>query len=84
MNIVELAKKSGIQEWWGEPDECYDEFCEMLEHFAALVRADLMKQVMDTCEAEYKKYDQLVVEEDAGHEEATAMIHLMRKLEKLK
>ena len=40
MNIIELAKKSGIQEWWGEPDEFYDEFCEMLERFAALVRAD--------------------------------------------
>ena len=51
---------------------------------AKAIRADLMKQVMDTCEAEYKNYDQLVVEEDTGHEEATAMIHLMRKLEKLK
>ena len=48
------------------------------------VRADMMKQVMDTCEAEYEMYDKMVEEDDAGHEEAPAMIHLMRKLEKLK
>ena len=49
MNIIELAKKSGIQEWWGEPDEFYDEFCEMLERFAALVRAE--REWVDlTCE----------------------------------
>ena len=74
MNIIELAKEAGMTVF----------VTESLERFAALIRADIMKPVMDTCEAEYKKYDQLVVEEDAGHEEATAIIHLMRKLEKLK
>ena len=73
-DIIELAKEAGMTVF----------VTESLERFAALIRADIMKPVMDTCEAEYKKYDQLVVEEDAGHEEATAIIHLMRKLEKLK
>ena len=86
MNIIELAKEAGaIKRYWGEVKEGFAfQSDEQLEAFAALIRADIMKPVMDTCEAEYKKYDQLVVEEDAGHEEATAIIHLMRKLEKLK
>ena len=88
MNSIELAKEAGFSvQYVFEPPKPYVHIAgygETLERFAALVRADLMKQVMDTCEAEYKMYDQLVVEEDTGHEEATAMIHLMRKLEKLK
>lgn len=78
VNIIELAKEVGA-----EPNYILLK-CDELERFAALVRADLMKQVMNTCEAEYKMYDKMVEEDDAGHEEATAMIHLTRKLEKLK
>ena len=55
-----------------------------LQQFAKTIRADLMKQVMNTCESEYDKYDKMVEEDDMGHDEAVAMIHLMRKLEKLK
>lgn len=55
-----------------------------LELFAAIVKADLMKEVMDACESKYKLYDRMIEEDGYGHEEATAMIHLMRKLEKLK
>ena len=51
---------------------------ERLERFAALVRADLMKQVIDTCE------DEMVEQDEAGNEESCALIRLMRKLEKLK
>lgn len=89
MNIIELAKEAGfdVDEGLFPFEATEDKYIgteRVLERFAALVRADLMKQVMSACEAEHKKYDQLVVEEDTGHEEATAMIHLMRKLEKLK
>jgi hypothetical protein len=81
-DVVRLAKEAGMvpdarEVWW---QVCTHD----LERFATLVRADLMKQVMDTCEAEYEMYDKMVEEDDAGHEEATAIIHLMRKLEKLK
>ena len=89
MNIIELAKEAGfdIDEGLFPFEASEDKFIgteRTLEAFAALVRADLMKQVIDTCESEYKMYDKMVEEDDAGHEEATAMIHLMRKLEKLK
>jgi hypothetical protein len=86
MNIIEMAKEAGaIKRYWGEGKEGFAfQSDEQLEAFAALVRADLMKQVMDTCEAEYKMYDKMIDEDEVGHEEATAMIHLMRKLEKLK
>ena len=50
MNIIELAEKSGIQEWWGEPDECYDEFCEMLERFAVFVRAEALEEAAKVCD----------------------------------
>ena len=80
MNIIELAKEAG----YDETSETIPSFHQFLERFAALVRADLMKQVMDTCEAEYKLYDKMVEEDDSGHEECCALIHLMRKLEKLK
>ena len=79
--IISMARNAGLlddDEVWLSP------YQEAMERFAALVRADLMKQVMSACEAEYKMYDKMVKEDDAGHEEATAMIHLMRKLEKLK
>jgi len=78
--IIRMAREAGAY----KNCDVWQMNAELFERFAALVRADLMKQVMSACEAEYKKYDQLVVEEDTGHEEATAMIHLMRKLEKLK
>ena len=90
MNIIELAKEAGfdlsVDEYNGNSEvDCEGVYyTEVLERFAALVRAEVMKQVIDTCEAEYKMYDKMVEEDDAGHEEATAMIHLMRKLEKLK
>ena len=77
MNIIELAKKAELP--CQHPD-----WIEGYERFAALVRADLMKQVMDTCEAEYDKYDKMIVEDDMGHDEAVAMIHLMRKLDRLR
>jgi hypothetical protein len=48
------------------------------------VRADLMKQVMDTCEAEYKMYDKMIDEDGVGDEECCALIHLMRKLDRLR
>lgn len=92
-SIIELAKEAGFTSCL-LPEEADDliggvfigdeNWIKPLERFAALVRADLMKQVMDTCEAEYKRYDEMVEQDDAGHEEATAVIHLMRKLEKLK
>ena len=76
MNIIELAKEAGLLaddgEVWLSP------YQEAMERFAALVRADLMKQVIDTCE------DEMVEQDEAGHEESCALIHLMRKLEKLK
>ena len=89
MNIIELAKEAGFSlqpsMFPHEPTEDkYIGYEETLERFAALVRADFMKQVMDTCEAEYKLYDKMVEEDDSGHEECCALIHLMRKLEKLK
>ena len=74
--VLRMAKEAGL--------DCYGTPLGAVERFAALVRADLMKQVMDTCEAEYDKYDKMVEEDDMGHDEAVAMIHLMRKLEKLK
>ena len=89
MNIIEMAQEADfdIDEGLFPFEASEDKFIgteRTLEAFAALVRADLMKQVIDTCESEYKMYDKMVEEDDAGHEEATAMIHLMRKLEKLK
>ena len=78
--LVDLAKEAG----YDEQSETIPSFQKFIKRFAALVRADLMKQVMDTCEAEYKLYDELVVEEDTGHEECCALIHLMRKLDKLR
>lgn len=73
-SVIELAKEAGLN----MPDRRNDLWMPQLERFAALVRADLMKQVIDTCE------DEMVEQDDAGHEESCALIHLMRKLEKLK
>ena len=89
MNIIELAKEAGFDVDEGlfpfeATEDKYIGTDRVLERFAALVRADLMKQVMDICEAEYKRYDEMVFEDDTGHEECCALIHLMRKLEKLK
>jgi len=96
MNIIELSKEAGFEIVDGELRLYFDgdkailksnlmgTVTDGLKALAALVRADLMKKVMSTCEAEYKRYDEMVEQDDAGHEEATAMIHLMRKLEKLK
>ena len=89
MNIIELAKEAGLAKLiFGEENgyTTIETKCDLtkLDAFAALVRADLMKQVMNTCEAEYKLYDKMVEEDDSGHEECCALIHLMRKLEKLK
>ena len=85
MNIIELAKEADIYvAHLNKPMTDKEVRLAFLERFAALVRADLMKQVMDNCEAEYKAYDELIVEEDTGHEEATAIIHLMRKLDRLR
>lgn len=70
--VAEMAKEAGFGESFAEVYE------QRLERFAALVRADLMKQVIDTCE------DEMVEQDEAGHEESCALIHLMRKLEKLK
>jgi hypothetical protein len=81
MNIIELAKEAGLladDEAWVSPHQ------EAMERFAALVRADLMKQVMDTCEAEYKMYDKMIDEDEVGCEECCALIHLMRKLDRLR
>ena len=81
MNIIELAKEAGGTQGM----DCLWRFIQPeLERFAALVRADVMKQVMAVCETEYQNYDELVIEDDMGHEECVALIHLMRKLEKLK
>ena len=80
INIIELAKKAG----YDEQSETIPSFQKFIERFAALVRADLMKQVMSICEAEYNAYDKMVEEDDSGHEECCVLIHLMRKLEKLK
>ena len=74
INIIELAKEAGIDT--GKRFGCVS--LKSLERFKALVRADLMKQVIDTCE------DEMVEQDDAGHEDSCALIHLMRKLEKLK
>ena len=84
MNIIELAKEAGFICVDGRATFARLDIHSQLERFAALVRADLMKQVMNTCESEYDKYDKMVEEDDMGHDEAVAMIHLMRKLEKLK
>ena len=88
MNIIELAKEAGavigVTHIADSTGKMVTFTPKQLERFAALVRAEVMKQVMDTCEAEYKNYDELVKEGFNCHEEAVAMIHLMRKLEKLK
>ena len=83
-DVIELAKEAGLALTDHGHPEGYAMFCERLERFAALVRADLMKQVMGICEAEYNAYDKMVEEDDSGHEECFVLIHLMRKLEKLK
>ena len=83
MNIIELAKEAGFTIYDNERRAVEGEE-KNLERFAALVRADLMKQVMDVCEAEYKAYDEMVKEDDSGHEECCVLIHLMRKLDKLR
>ena len=75
MNITELVRESGIYDGREGLMWCSKE---QLERFAALVRADLMKQVIDTCE------DEMVEQDEAGNEESCALIRLMRKLEKLK
>ena len=77
MNIIKLAK-----DVWREDVSTMD--LQNLERFAYLVRAEAHKEFMAVCEAEYKKYDEMVVEDDMGHDECCALIHLMRKLEKLK
>ena len=88
MKVIQLAREAHgklvTKDYPGHLGQLDPWTMRLLERFAALVRADLMKQVMDICEAEYKRYDEMVFEDDTGHEEATAMIHLMRKLEKLK
>ena len=73
---VALLKKAGVWDVIGFPS-CIDKLFD-------LVAAHERKKFMAVCEAEYKKYDALITEEDAGHEEATAIIHLMRKLEAMK
>ena len=75
MNITELVREAGIYDGREGLMWCSKE---QLERFAALVRADLMKQVIDTCE------DEMVEQDEAGNEESCALIRLMRKLEKLK
>ena len=84
MNIIELAKEAGCI--YGEVGQLpiWNISQTNLERFAALVRADLMKQVMAVCEDEYDKYDKMAAEDDMGHDEAVAMIHLMRKLDRLR
>ena len=77
-SVIELAKESGFGNLVSMP------WIKGLERFAALVQADLMKQVMSICEAEYNAYDKMVEEDDSGHEECCALIHLMRKLDKLR
>jgi hypothetical protein len=79
--VIELAKEAGMLSI--NDRGMYGDFVNF-ERFAALARADLMKQVMDTCEAEYKMYDKMIDEDGVGDEECCALIHLMRKLEKLK
>ena len=83
MNIIEIAKEAGfdIDEGLFPFEASEDKFIgteRTLEAFADLVRADLMKQVIDTCE------DEMVEQDEAGNEESCALIRLMRKLEKLK
>lgn len=72
----------------GEADESAKIFFDFLaECFAKRLeeeRAAEREKFMAVCEAEYNKYDVLITEEDTGHEEATAIIHLMRKLEGMK
>ena len=82
MNIIELAKEAGFATSCSGTDYVCD--IEDIERFAALVRAYLMKQVMDTCEAEYKMYDKMVDEDWGGHEECCALIRLMRKLDRIR
>ena len=76
MNIIELAKEAGFTDH--EAFAGYECTTSELLNFSALVRADLMKQVIDTCE------DEMVEQDEAGNEESCALIRLMRKLEKLK
>ena len=75
--IIRMAQQAGIAHAAGI-------YMEHLERFAALVAAHECKKFMAVCEAEYNKYDALITEEDAGHEEAVAIIHLMRKLSAMK
>jgi hypothetical protein len=83
--VIKLAKEADIYvAHLNKPMTDKEVRLAFLEKFAALVRADLMKQVMDTCEAEYKMYDKMIDEDGVGDEECCALIHLMRKLEKLK
>ena len=85
MNIIELAKEADIYvAHLNKPMTDKEVRLSFLERFASLVRADLMKQVMDTCEAEYKLYDAMIEQDDAGHDECCALIHLMRKLDRLR
>ena len=76
--IIRMAREAGL--WPGVTDV----FPKELERFAALVAAHERQKFIALCEAEYSEYDELVREEDIGHEEATAIIHLMRKLEAIK
>ena len=78
--IIRMARETGCDNY----GDCYEFIPETLERFVALVAAHERQKFMDLCEAEYKEYDELVTEEDVGHEEATAIIHLMRKLEGMK
>lgn len=81
--IIRMAREAELYSYlWG--GDINQQSLEALERFAALVAAHEREKLMALCEAEYKKYDELITEEDAGHEEATAIIHLMRKLEGMK
>ena len=95
---VALLKDAGVWDVIGFPG-CIDKLFDLVakhernrhawtqEHWTEYehaIAAAERKKFMAVCEAEYKKYDELITEEDVGHEEATAIIHLMRKLGAMK
>lgn len=77
--VVDMAREAGF---YGLPID------ERLVRFAALARKDerskTLTEVMEIGSAEYDRYNKMVEEDDSGHEECVAIVHLLRKLEKLK
>ena len=50
-DIIKMAQEAGVDDWWDSGNEQREVLQEVLERFAALVRADEREQCAKVCES---------------------------------